>query len=310
MMQRCATCGQEWWAGDNTSAIPIHVCGLVSGSLGPTRAPNPMDPLALSCEVESVKKKLEDAQAENAQLRDQMEKLEREHAALEAALRTEDGEIAAHLIADAHEIAGIANLQNHELRTALEMAHEGYCSHNCPAAAHPDGVHESGCQDIAHVLKVSDKPVNEQCWYAAKAEAKDAVCPIHDAKKPKCEHLWSGGKMVCSRCGAIEDRYTFEKPNQENAVCMNCLRDDRSCDEHGKPIGQSRTEKRKEGSYIAPPSVSSPLPPTDKRNHEVCPECDHDDVTLGSCQVLIVDGKPKWGKLHCHDCCKKPQDWE
>lgn len=56
-----------------------------------------------------------------------------------------------------------------------------------------------------------------------------------------------------------------------------------------------------------------PLPckkhPAADPKQEACLECGDDDVTLGSCQQVVENGKVQWEKLHCQACCKKPKDW-
>lgn len=66
-------------------------------------------------------------------------------------------------------------------------------------------------------------------------------------EKPKCEHLWSGGKMVCSRCGAVEDRYSFDnspgvfcldhRKVMVDGVCPKCAKKRKCLHERTEPAG-------------------------------------------------------------------------
>ena len=61
---------------------------------------------------------------------------------------------------------------------------------------------KAGNSMFGHLWQL-EKPINEHCWCSAKAEAKDAVCPIHDTVKPvdkpeyRCESTHDG--MRCQK---------------------------------------------------------------------------------------------------------------
>lgn len=113
-----------------------------------------------------------------------------------------------------------ANLQVHALKAVAEAALNalGCCDYGCEKF--------SGCG-------------HENCC-PLDAKVIDALRAAGFTEKSLCEHLWSGGKMVCSRCGTVEDRYTIEKPKSEFAGCCS------SCNWSHEPHDcKCHAEKRK-----------------------------------------------------------------
>ena len=112
----------------------------------------------------------------------------------------------------------VLDLQVHELRTALEMAHEGYCAHNCQASAHPDGVHESGCQDIAQVLRVS---VKQECECGLPITEAVHVCRTPHRFPEK--QIQVAGEIGIMTVEKWKNLFLFgKKADDRPSVCVHC----------------------------------------------------------------------------------------
>jgi hypothetical protein len=71
--------------------------------------------------------------------------------------------------------AALGEMQNLQKRDTCE----NYRKISGEVAGRYCSVFEAGFPAHAPTCQFFRKPINEQCWCAAKAEAKDAVCPIH-----------------------------------------------------------------------------------------------------------------------------------